>query len=61
MKKKILSIVLMLGMLLSVCCLFTACLEDTDASRQDNRNTLKNADNLQAAQPTPTDISYSLE
>ena len=61
MKKKILSIVLMLGMLLSVCCIFTACLENTDASYQDNRNTLKNADNLQAAQPTPTDISYSLE
>lgn len=61
MKKKILSVVLMLVMLLSVCCIFTGCLEDTDASRQDNRNTLKNADNLQAAQPTPTDIEYSLE
>ena len=61
MKKKLLSVVLMLVMLLSVCCIFTGCLEDTDPSRQDNRNTLKNADNLQAAQPTPTDIEYSLE
>lgn len=61
MKKKILSVVLMLVMLLSVCCIFTGCLEDTDASRQDNRNTLQNADKLQAAQPTPTDIEYSLE
>ena len=61
MKKKILSVVLMLVMLLSVCCIFTGCFEDTDASRVDNRNTLKNADNLQAAQPTPTDIEYSLE
>lgn len=61
MKKKIFSIVLCLMMVLSICFMFTGCLEDTDASRIDNRNTLNNADKLQAAQPTPTDIEYSLE
>ncbi len=56
MKKKIISMVLALGMVLSL----SACGEST-GSKKDNEKTLQIGDVLQTNQPTPTDISYSLE
>ena len=50
--KKIVSIILVLVL---VACCFTGC-EETDAMRQ-----AQVARNLEEAQPTPTDIDYSLE
>ena len=34
---------------------------NTDGSKEDVKNTIQTASNLQEAQPTPTDINYSLE
>ena len=39
----------------------TACSRDTVGTRADTETTLENASMLQRNQPTPTDISYSLE
>ena len=41
--------------------MFVSCVEDTTGSRQDVVNQQSAANNLQANQPTPTDIDYSLE
>ena len=51
--KKIVSLILMLAI---VACCFTGCVEETDAMRQQQV-----AKGLEEAQPTPTDIDYSLE
>ncbi len=55
--KKILAVILILVMTLS----FTACTVDESGSRKDTEATMNAANTLQTNQPTPTDISYSLE
>ena len=54
--KKIICIMLVIAMLAFV---FAGC--EVDGSAQDTLTTKQNANNLQANQPTPTDINYSLE
>jgi hypothetical protein len=59
MKKKI--IICLAAVLILVTCL-TSCLETTTSgSRQDMINQKEAANELQANQPTPTDLEYSLE
>jgi hypothetical protein len=59
MKKKI--IVCLAAVLILMTCL-TSCLEDTPSgSQQDKINQKEAANELQANQPTPTDLEYSLE
>lgn len=59
MKTKI--IICMLTVLLLLTCL-TSCLEyKTDGSTQDKLNQKEAANEIQANQPTPTDLEYSLE
>jgi hypothetical protein len=59
MKKKI--IVCLVAVLILMTCL-TSCLEDTPSgSQQDKINQKEAANELQANQPTPTDLEYSLE
>ena len=55
--KKILAVILILVITLS----FTACTVDESGSRKDTEATMNAANILQTNQPTPTDISYSLE
>ena len=55
--KKILAVILILIMTLS----FAACTVDESGSRKDTEATMNAANTLQTNQPTPTDISYSLE
>ncbi len=55
--KKILAVILILVMTLS----FAACTVDESGSRKDTEATMNAANTLQTNQPTPTDISYSLE
>ena len=55
--KKILAVILVLVMVAS----FTACTVEESGSRKDTEATMDTADTLQANQPTPTDINYSLE
>lgn len=55
--KKILAVILILMMVVS----FAACNENVDGSRKDTEATMDAANTLQANQPTPTDINYSLE
>ena len=55
--KKILAVILILVMTLS----FAACTVDESGSRKDTEATINAANTLQTNQPTPTDISYSLE
>ena len=45
--------------LVLVCTMFVGCMEDSSSA--DSDRTLAIADKLQKAQPTPTDINYSLE
>ena len=61
--KKILSIILVAVMLCFACVTFVGCDYDTSVSgsKQDVNNTINAANNIQSNQPTPTDISYSLE
>jgi hypothetical protein len=59
MRKKI--IVCLAAVLILMTCL-TSCLEDTPSgSQQDKINQKEAANELQANQPTPTDLEYSLE
>jgi len=57
--KKLISIVLVLLMVISICFAMTGC--DESGSRIDTQKTKEAANVLQTNQPTPTDISYSLE
>lgn len=62
MKKRILSVILTVILVIGVCTCFTGCSEMTYAgSEQDVINTVNAANTIQQNQPTPTDISYSLE
>ena len=54
--KKLIALVVALVL---VCTMFVGCVENT--SYTDTNRTLAIADKLQAVQPTPTDIDYSLE
>ena len=60
--KKILSIILAIVMVFAMAMCFTGCDEyELSGSKQDVNNTINAANNIQSNQPTPTDISYSLE
>jgi len=61
--KKILSVILVVVMMCAMCAVFVGCDYDTrvSGSKQDVNNTINAANNIQSNQPTPTDISYSLE
>ena len=60
--KKILSIILAIVMVFAMAMCFTGCDEyELSGSKQDVNNTINAANNIQSTQPTPTDISYSLE
>lgn len=60
--KKILSIILLAALITALVVGFTGCTEyKNDGSYKDAGNTIEAAANLQTNQPTPTDISYSLE
>ena len=63
MKKRILCTVLVVMMLLASVLCFASCDMETPVagSQQDVNNTINAANNIQHNQPTPTDISYSLE
>ena len=63
MKKRILCTVLVVTMLLASVLCFASCDMETPVagSQQDVNNTINAANNIQHNQPTPTDISYSLE
>lgn len=63
MKKRILCTVLVVMMLLASVLCFASCDIETPVagSQQDVNNTINAANNIQHNQPTPTDISYSLE
>lgn len=63
MKKRILCAVLVAIMLLASVFCFASCDMETPVagSQQDVNNTINAANNIQHNQPTPTDISYSLE
>lgn len=61
--KKILTIILTVVMICMACTTFVGCDYDApvNGSKQDVNNTINAANTIQANQPTPTDISYSLE
>ena len=59
--KKILSIILAIVMVFAMAMCFTGCDETIGGSKQDVNNTINAANTIQSNQPTPTDISYSLE
>jgi len=61
--KKILSVILMVAILIGVCISLTACdgISEPTGSYADRQNTKAVADSLSQAQPTPTDINFSLE
>ena len=60
--KKILSIVLSVIMVITMVACFVGCDEVQNyGSKSDIKNTITTAATLQSNQPTPTDISYSLE
>ena len=59
--KKILSIILTIVMIFAMAMCFTGCDETVSGSKQDVKNTINAANTIQSNQPTPTDISYSLE
>jgi hypothetical protein len=59
--KKILTFILAIIMAFAMVMFFTGCYEDVSGSKQDVKNTINAANNIQGNQPTPTDISYSLE
>lgn len=61
--KKILSVIMMVAILIGVCISLTACDEDVTLSGTytDRQNTKAVAASLSQNQPTPTDISFSLE
>jgi hypothetical protein len=56
--KKILVSVLLIAIVFSLCGCFSG---EASGTRQDTVNTIYNANTIQSNQPTPTDISYSLE
>ncbi len=59
--KKILSIILAIVMVFAMAMCFTGCDETVGGLKQDVNNTINAANTIQSNQPTPTDISYSLE
>ena len=61
--KKILIIILAAVMICFACVTFVCCDNDdfVSGSRQDVQTTINAANNIQSNQPTPSDISYSLE
>lgn len=56
--KKIIAIITIIA-LISVC--FFSCEYEYSGTEADTKTTIKNANNLQKNQPTPSDIEYSLE
>lgn len=59
--KKILTFVLAIVMVMAMMFCFVGCDYEVSGSKQDVNNTINAANNIQSNQPTPTDISYSLE
>ena len=61
--KKIITLTMVVTIiLLGIACALSGCIDDTSGgSAQDTKATMENANELQANQPTPTDIEYSLE
>lgn len=59
--KKILTIVLAIITVMAMIFCFVGCDYEVSGSRQDVNNTINAANTIQSNQPTPTDISYSLE
>lgn len=59
--KKFVSIILAIVMVIGITVCFNSCDDYTTGSRQDVLDTIGAANTLQHNQPTPTDISYSLE
>ena len=61
--KKILSLILVAVLLCFACVSFVGCDYEpcVSGSKQDVNNTINAANTIQSNQPTPTDISYSLE
>lgn len=57
--KKFAKVFIALAIVVMSCFMFTAC--DTSGSEADINKTIAVANNIQANQPTPTDINYSLE
>lgn len=57
--KKLITLTTIVAIILAMCAL-SGCV-DNGGSSKDTQATLKNANELQANQPTPTDIEYSLE
>lgn len=59
--KKIISLLLALMVVLTMCMSFAGCTEMSSGTEKDISATVVNANKLQVNQPTPTDIDYSLE
>lgn len=62
--KKFLSIILIAAMVCTMCASLAGCVDDAtvpNGSKEDVQNTIDAANTIQGNQPTPTDISYSLE
>jgi len=57
-KISLLSVIILIGMMLL---LFGGCSASTSGTKADSQRTVEVANRLQANQPTPTDINYSLE
>ena len=59
--KKILTFILAIVMVFAMAMCFTGCEYEETGSQKDVNNTINAANTIQSNQPTPTDISYSLE
>ena len=59
--KKILTFILAIVMVFAMTMCFTGCEYEETGSQKDVNNTINAANTIQSNQPTPTDISYSLE
>lgn len=59
--KKILTIILAIITVMAMMFCFVGCDYEVSGSKQDVNNTINAANTIQSNQPTPTDISYSLE
>ena len=60
--KKHVKLIALIAVLISFLFVFSACdFETTSSTKQDKLSTMQVADTLSGNQPTPTDISYSLE
>lgn len=60
MKKKIISAVMAVILIVSIGCLFTGCIE-TSSENTNTQTAMKSSSTIIDDQPAPTDLSYSLE